>query len=320
MTTPVVHSVLNRYPDVEIYFLTRKLFKPLVGHHERLIFIEPDLKGEHRGLIGLRRLYKTLKEYNFDAVVDLHDVLRSIILRLFFRLNGTRTFHIEKGRQEKQALTRRHNKLFVPLLSTHQRYATVFGKMGMPVALRVPEIKPELCDKGCKIGIAPFAAHLQKMWPIERSIELIDRLLEGPKTTVYLYGGGEKEVSALEKISQKSDRIINTASHDLPQQMKSMKELNLLLSMDSANMHIASNLGVPVLSIWGATHPYAGFKAFGQPSSRCIQRNDLECRPCSVFGDKTCWRGDWACLDIPVEQVHDKIMHMLNPHPGEDSD
>lgn len=81
-----------------------------------------------------------------------------------------------------------------------------------------------------------------------------------------------------------------------------------MISMDSANMHLASIVGTRCVSIWGATHPYAGFLGFGQSENDVVQINDLTCRPCSVFGDKECYRGDWACLEeINVQQIIDKI-------------
>ena len=90
-----------------------------------------------------------------------------------------------------------------------------------------------------------------------------------------------------------------------------MSRLKLLICMDSANMHFASLVGTPVLSIWGATHPYAGFYGYRQPMENAIQL-PLPCRPCSVFGEKPCYRGDWACMDkILPEMILDKVNQIL---------
>jgi ADP-heptose:LPS heptosyltransferase len=86
-----------------------------------------------------------------------------------------------------------------------------------------------------------------------------------------------------------------------------MSHLDLMLSMDSANMHLASLTGVPVISIWGATHPYAGFMGYGQNPDNAIQTS-LPCRPCSIYGNKPCMSKDYACLnDIRPETVLEKI-------------
>jgi len=85
-----------------------------------------------------------------------------------------------------------------------------------------------------------------------------------------------------------------------------------MLSMDSANMHLASFVGVPVISIWGATHPYAGFYGWNQSPDNAVQI-EMECRPCSVFGNKKCFRGDYACLlNIKPQLVLNKIEELTS--------
>ena len=93
---------------------------------------------------------------------------------------------------------------------------------------------------------------------------------------------------------------------DAPEELEIMRGLRVLVSMDSANMHLASLVGTRVVSIWGATHPYAGFMGIGQNEKDCVQR-DLECRPCSVYGDKECKYGDYRCMDIKPEEIVEKV-------------
>jgi ADP-heptose:LPS heptosyltransferase len=91
-----------------------------------------------------------------------------------------------------------------------------------------------------------------------------------------------------------------------------MNQMDLMVSMDSANMHLASLVNTPVISIWGATHPYAGFYGFNQDESNAIQI-DLPCRPCSIFGNKPCCRGDYACLrQITPEMIVKKVESILS--------
>ena len=81
-----------------------------------------------------------------------------------------------------------------------------------------------------------------------------------------------------------------------------------MISMDSANMHLASLVGTRCISVWGQTHPYAGFLGYGQSEEDIVQVNDLSCRPCSVFGNKECYRGDWACLhSIDIKDILRKM-------------
>jgi ADP-heptose:LPS heptosyltransferase len=97
----------------------------------------------------------------------------------------------------------------------------------------------------------------------------------------------------------------------MSQELILMSHLDVMLSMDSANMHLASLTGIPVVSIWGATHPYAGFMGWNQTKDNAIQA-DLDCRPCSIFGQKPCKRGDYACMTmIKPETVVEKVNTLL---------
>lgn len=98
---------------------------------------------------------------------------------------------------------------------------------------------------------------------------------------------------------------------DLAGEIAMMQQLDVMLTMDSANMHLASLVGTPVVSVWGGTHPYAGFLGWNQKDTDCVQL-DMPCRPCSVYGNKPCLRGDYACLKgITPEMIVGKVMHHL---------
>ena len=99
---------------------------------------------------------------------------------------------------------------------------------------------------------------------------------------------------------------------NLKNELHFISNLDVMVSMDSANMHFASLYGVPVISIWGGTHPYLGFYGWGQSPQNAVQV-DLECRPSSVFGNKECPRDDLACMNLisPIT-VYDRIIQQLN--------
>lgn len=91
-----------------------------------------------------------------------------------------------------------------------------------------------------------------------------------------------------------------------------MSRMTLVVSMDSANMHLASMAGTPVVSVWGQTHPYAGFLGWRQSKENIIQLSDLSCRPCSIFGNKPCYRGDYACMqELSVERIWNRVEEIL---------
>lgn len=309
MTIPVIQQLRTQHPDVELAVASQKAFEPLfdaIG----VRFIEADLYGEHQGLGGLYRLYRELKPDRFDAVADLHGVLRTEILNAHFRLAGTRVARIDKGRSDKARLTRKHDKQLQPLKPVFQRYADVFESLGLPVDLD-DSLQNFLGFSKARIhaiGIAPFATYREKTYPLQRVNRLIETHLSHSDKEIYLFGGGATETRVLGEMAAVSPRVKNGALLGLREQLQVMARLTVMLSMDSANMHLASLVGTPVVSIWLATHPYAGFLGYGQRMADSLQRTDLDCRPCSTFGRKRCWRADWACQQLDEQTIAKKLL------------
>lgn len=305
MTAPVFREFLEQNPDVEIIMVSRKNFESLFTDIQNVTFKGVNLD-EYKGIFGLTRLANELaKEFNPDFIANLHDVIRTKILDRIFRRKGFKVFKINKGKEEKEELTDVWNLNKVQLKKTVERYADVFRAMGFRVELS-HKLRPTPGPKS-GIGLAPFAQHRGKMLPLEKSYELAKILAQ--KHPIYFFGGGKKETETLEKWERE---IPNTKSLSgklsLSEELQKISELELMISMDSANMHLASLVGTRCVSVWGSTHPYAGFLGFGQSEDDVVQVKDLTCRPCSVFGDKECYRGDWACLEeFSIQKIIEKI-------------
>ncbi|WP_426048186.1 glycosyltransferase family 9 protein [Chryseobacterium sp. NFX27] len=305
MTAPVFREFLEQNPNVEIVMVSRKNFESLFADIPNVIFKGINLD-DYKGIFGLRRLANELiKEFHPDLIANLHDVIRTKILDRIYRRKGFKVFKINKGKEEKEELTDVWNLNKVQLKKTVERYADVFRAMGFKVELS-HKLRPASGQKS-GIGLAPFAQHRGKMLPLEKSYELAKILSK--KQTIYFFGGGKKETETLEKWESE---IPNTKSLsgklNLAEELQKISELELMISMDSANMHLASLMGTRCISVWGATHPYAGFLGFGQSEKDVVQVTDLTCRPCSVFGDKECYRGDWACLEeLNLQKIVEKI-------------
>ncbi|MCD6202597.1 MAG: glycosyltransferase family 9 protein [Bacteroidales bacterium] len=259
---------------------------------------------------------KLRKEAGADAVADLHDVLRTKVLRSFFRWSGTPVYRIDKGRREKRELVK--GTLFRPLKHSVERYLEVFRQAGLRTLpagpephIHVPEAwkndLPVPVPEGLKVGIAPCARHILKTWPHDRMIRLMRMIrVHRKKVTFYLFGGTEDR-EVLERIAENvGGNVYLTLPMSLRKQLALMQQMHWVISMDSANMHLAALLGVPVISIWGATHPYAGFAPWGADEKWQIQipKEELPCRPCTVYGKGRCHRGDMACLNrITPERI-----------------
>ncbi|MEN4759691.1 glycosyltransferase family 9 protein [Chryseobacterium sp. C39-AII1] len=305
MTAPVFREFLEQNPDVEIIMVSRSNFEDLFADIPNVIFKGINLD-DYKGFFGLRRLSNELiKEFNPDLIANLHDVIRTKILDKIYRRKGLKVFKINKGKEEKEKLTDVWNLDKVQLKKTVERYADVFREMGYKVELS-HQLRPKSVEKS-GIGFAPFAQHKGKMLPLDKSFELVKILAQ--KQSIYFFGGGKAEKETLE---QWENMIPNTKSLagklSLKEELQTISELEVMISMDSANMHLASLVGTRCVSVWGATHPFAGFLGFGQSDNDVVQVKDLTCRPCSVFGDKECYRDDWACLEeLNIQKIIDKI-------------
>jgi ADP-heptose:LPS heptosyltransferase len=322
MTVPVVTQLLKNYPSLTITFVSDQKFSALFHNIAGLQFYPVDMREKYHGFLGLLRLFIHLKKIkNVTAIADLHDVLRTKVLTFLFSITGIKVRRIDKGRKGKKALTRKFNKTLVQLPTSFQRYADVFARLGYAFTLansaeriRLPAntvVKELLSNNNTAvIGIAPFAKHREKTYPVEKMEKVIAALLN-KKFKILLFGGGE-EMSLFEAWKNKFNNVQSIAGKlSFEEELVLISHLDMMISMDSANMHLASLYGVPVVSIWGATHPFAGFYGFAQDDKNAVQA-DLYCRPCSVFGNKPCYRGDWACMELiaPNHIIH-KVENIL---------
>ena len=315
MSVPVVHDLAMQYPDLDITMLSREMARPLFEQMpESVHFIAADLKGRHKGLLGLCRLWRDAHLSDFDYIADFHDVLRTWWLRAEGCLRRKKVAKIDKGRKGKKALTRQKNKVFVQQATSFERYAKVLEQLGFPIKPQFNKLDySAFCEKQKEdnetwIGIAPFAKHPAKVYPLGKMKQVIKTLSERKNTTVFLFGGGEEEKRKIAELCAKYPNVKTAKSqHGLKDELALMGQLDVMLSMDSANMHLASLVGTRVVSLWGGTHPYAGFMGWKQKAEDCIQL-DLPCRPCSVYGNKPCLRGDYACMNgIAPEQIIEKF-------------
>ncbi len=301
MTVPVLRALVQQHPSVKVTVLSKPFLAPLFEEIPNVTFFAADVKGKHKGVFGLFKLYKEVKKLGITHIADLHNVLRSKILRNYFSFSGFPMAYIDKGRAEKKALTRSKNKIFKQLKTSHQRYADVFESLGFFVDLSkvVSLSTPNLSEKnhtitGQKkekwIGIAPFAAFDGKKYPFQLMEEVIANLIN-KNFKLFLFGGGEKEIALLSEIEKKFSNVINLAGKlPLKDELNIISNLDLMISMDSGNAHFSAMQQVKTLTVWGVTHPFAGFAPFGQPIDYCLLP-DLEKYPnipCSIYGNKIC--------------------------------
>jgi len=318
MTIPILRDFTKQYPNVKLTVLTRSFFKPFFRDLNNVTVYCADVKEKHKGVLGLWKLSRELKKLEIDAIADLHNVLRSKALKFFFF--GTKCIQIDKGRSEKKALT--SGQSFEQLKTTHQRYADVFKTLGFKIDLSNPsfpkpclidDFSPDLIKQNIWIGIAPFAAFKSKAYPLDAMEKVIANLSKTNK--IVLFGGGPSEIEKLNAIEDKYEQVINLAGKlTLDQELDVISNLDVMVSMDSGNAHIAAMLGIKVVTIWGVTHPYAGFNPFNQNAEHAllVDRNQFPKISTSVYGNRFPEDYENAIDSIRPKTIIDKINSILD--------
>lgn len=332
MCVPALYSLCRNYPDRRVLMVTRpRLTQIFINPPANLTVLGADVKGEYSGPLGLRRLARRMRdEYGVTTFIDLHNVLRSRILGLWLRAMGVRVSTLVKDRAGRRALTRRSGKTMLPLMSSLARYRQAMAEGGFPVkidfeglfeagggkapheayaALSGPRPEGERW-----IGIAPFAAHPGKIYPEELMARVVELLASRPAVKIFLFGGGAHEEQVLGAWQARwPGKVVSLAGKKagFAAELALMSQLDVMLTMDSANMHLAALTGTRVLSVWGATHAYCGFGGWRQSADDRIEVS-LPCRPCSVFGNKPCHRGDMMCMrSIDPQMVADRVVRYI---------
>jgi ADP-heptose:LPS heptosyltransferase len=324
MMVPVLRVLMANYPTLKVTVVSRIQFKPIFDAMPKVRFLEADVYGKHKGL-GLLKLAKEAKSIGVDAVADMHNVIRSKIIRKSLGMKGIQSAAIDKGRAEKKFLTAGNRKELPKIKSTHERYADVLRKLGFSIDLGVHtfpkrmDVSPRIqhffgSEPKKAIGIAPFAAYTSKMYPLEMIKEVISELDRTELCKLFLLGGGPDETEILKAMAAEFKNVVNVADQlTFQEELSLICNLDLMVAMDSSNGHMAAMFGVPVITLWGVTHPCLGFKPFNQPDSNQLlsDREKFPLIPTSVYGNSYPVGYENAMESIPVKSVLKKIKSFL---------
>lgn len=324
MTIPVIYSFAGQYPEQKIKVLTRASFTKLfINCPPNVTLITADFKGAHRGFIGFCRLMKQICAERIGAVADFHNVSRSWSIDACFMLLGKSVAIVHKGRMARKQLTRKKNKNRATQLNYTERYFNVLSALNLPteptfVSLfqkeednnALPSFIPPKGDSKW-IGIAPFARYQTKIYPLPLMEKVIEQL-SGESYTLFLFGGGAYEQEVLKSWEKQYDSVQALPGLlDFTQELSLMNRLDLMISMDSANMHLASLVGTPVLSIWGGTTPHCGFLGWKQKEENAIYAR-IDCQPCSISGTEKCYLNSYQCMNnIPPQVIVEHAKRIL---------
>ena len=314
MAVPVVASLSQRYPDDRFIIASKKALGAMFASMPNVEFREVD---NHLGWKGVFQCWRLWKD-EIDAVIDLQRVLRTNVFDLLMRLSGKRVTRVRYGRIRKHLITVWGiGKKQLP--SEFARYADAFRRAGLetdesfqalPVNKEAQKHIRTLFGKreGRWIGIAPFAKSRSNMLPYHVTKEIIEQLSEDEQTRLFLFGSGEIECEMLRQWASVFPRTESVAGNlKLEEELELMRQLEVMICMDSANQHLSSLVGLRALSVWCATHPMIGFAGWKQRPEDIIQRHDLRCRPCTCHGTDHCRYGNYACRQIEAETIIQQI-------------
>lgn len=313
MTLPVVYSAAKAYPDVKFSMVTRPFFARLFMNRPKNLDVVAINPKDYSGVTGTARLLGRLGRLRPTAVADLHNVLRTWIIDNYFRCRGVRVAMVNKQRSDrsKALKTGSLQRSFI------ERYRDVLAELGLKFELTfnslfptAPQL-PEPVEQPA-IGIAPFARYFNKTYPPEMMRRVAERLCKRG-INVYLFGGRGDEAATLEEWAAEIDGCRSVAGrYGIEDELALMSALKLMVSMDSANQHLASLTGTRVLTIWGSTTPECGFTPYGQDESSAMVAR-TECQPCTVAGAPACPLGHFNCMrQLNPEAVADRIISIVN--------
>lgn len=341
MLVPVVWALAQQYPDLRITVLSRPMMRTLFENlAPNVNFMGADVKEEYHGVKGLNALFRRLAAKHPTHIADMHSVLRTEYLRMRFNLGFYRVEHLDKHRQQRRRLVAAQpNKVLEPLPTSFDNYLDVLARLGFPVNIEkhrfhsifqdknpkeliglIPAISPKASAEERWLGIAPFATYKGKIYPLEKMQQVIQLIIDHyPKARIFLFGRGQEEENTFTRWTNQWPQCVYVGQQleNFYQELILMSHLDVMVSMDSANMHLASLTATPVVSIWGATHPFAGFMGWNQHPENAIGL-DMPCRPCSIYGKTPCRRGDYACLNnIASETIFEIINRVLTKNQTE---
>ncbi|MEE9161532.1 MAG: glycosyltransferase family 9 protein [Candidatus Neomarinimicrobiota bacterium] len=317
MTAPVVAALKSDSPDITIDYLVHERFAPLVRHFDpppdHVISFRPDVRAGH--LPGYAR---DLAATGYDVVIDLHDSLRSKLLRRYF--GGAELRIYRKPRLRRWLLFYLWINRFPADYSVTAEYLR-FARLSVEGAALHPRMRvdPELARETRQrfglgegyVACIPGAAWPQKTWLRERYLEVFGRGGTGFEHPIVLLGGGGDTICDQIAADLPGDSGVNLRGKtSLEDALAVLSGSRLVIGADTGLLHAGEALGVPAVMILGPTSRETGARSH-HPESR-VHQVSLWCRPCSQNGRRKCYRREQYCLTrVPADRVAESVQQLL---------
>lgn len=317
-------ALCRRYPQQTFIFMTDERYAQLAPKCDNLTTKAIRIK-EYKGVQMIMGLGFTIaKQFEFDKVIDLNDTIRTKLIRMALQLKNKKVFVVNKHRIQRFVKFNFQCKCQLELRHTAEMMADAITRAGYSLSINDIELNDKSTSNGAiksqqtepiNIGIACFSSKRNKEYPKERLIQLIDMLQNNSNIRVSVFGKGQRET----EIGNELCKLANCSScineDDMQSDIDNIRNMNLMICVDTGWMHIASLIGKPVISLWGPTQPSCGYYPLHQSRDMAITLS-MPCSPCSVYGKKSCYYNTVKCMEIPVEMVYEKVMKYIADNIG----
>jgi len=320
LSTAVLPNLKARFPEASISVLTKALYAPLFENNpsvDQVLVFDPQKK-------PFAQLIREMRENRFDIILDLHQNFRSWLIRFFSGPPIGMTLHKYNWARRKLILFKEASPQLIP--SVRERMLETLKKIDVPLINEETQLFPRdpkkvlgsfSIDSGARlIGIAPGAQHHSKRWSPERFAEAANHLAQKAEAMVLLLGDkndrdAAQRILPLLKVPAKD--LIGLTS--IPELVAIISRLSFLLTNDSGLLHVGEALKVPLVALFGPTVRAFGFAPY-RSTSKVVEVEGLQCRPCSLHGNDKCPLGHHRCMDdIDLTSVLTASFPLLG-HPG----
>jgi ADP-heptose:LPS heptosyltransferase len=307
LTSPVVRCLKQQVEGAEVHFVTKRKFASLVASN-------PYVDKVHLFSGNINELNAELNAEKFDYVIDLHNNFRSNRIKYLLRVNSFafQKLNIEKFLYVNFKINRLPNEHVVDrYMKTLHLFDVINDEKGLDFFIPEKEdFDVERLPAHFRSGYIAFViagTWNTKKLPSDKVIEICNRINQ----PVVLLGGKSEEETGIEIQSQSKGNIFNLAGKlSLNQSASLVRDANLVITNDTGLMHIAAAFKKKILSFWGNTVPQFGMSPYlPHPDSELMEVKDLNCRPCSKLGYRSCPRRHFGCMK---NQDIDKAVSWIN--------
>jgi heptosyltransferase-2 len=304
LSTFALRLIRKKFPDAHIDFLVAK-------EYAHVLRFNPNVQNVYeydKNLAFSTHLFNTLSLFNqshYDIILDLQNNIRS---RVFSLGKSERVFRFNKRRFYKLSLVylkkRKTNFVHIPVLykNTLPDLANFDDGLGLELWTPkdsngyVPFNKKQNLKNIQKVAIAPGAKHFTKRLPQKIATQVVEQILYKYDAKIFLIGSTE-DFSYCKELVVDSTRVSNLCGEfDVPGTGAFLDDCDIVISTDSAAVHIASARQIPTIVIYGSTVPELGFAPFRVPYE-IVEINNLTCRPCSHIGRSKCPLKHFDCMN-----------------------